>query len=415
MQQDGRTSGRDSDRSEPSTSGQGFSTRAIRAATRSPRVEERPYNVPIYQTVTFATDDAETLGDVLADRRHGYAYSRLDNPTTEAMGSALAEMEGAEAGFAFGSGMAAIHAALVSLLSAGDRVVASSALYGSTRALLLDALDRFDVETVFVDPTDPDAVAAALARPTNVVYLETISNPTLVVPDLRQLIDQAHGAGAVAVVDNTFASPYLCRPVELGADLVVESCTKWIGGHSDVLAGVVVGSRERIAAVRAIQIDTGGTAAPFSAFLVLRGLETLAVRMERHCATALALARDLETRQDVARVFYPGLPSHPQVAIAQRELRAGGGMLAFDVGSRDAAARFIDALSLAERTASLGATKTIATHPPSTSHRQLDDRALAAAGIPPGLVRVSLGLEDVEDLSADFVAALAAARPTVHA
>jgi cystathionine beta-lyase/cystathionine gamma-synthase len=411
MQDDGRSVRE----SSPEAPRRGFSTRAIRAATRSPRVTERPYNVPIYQTVTFATDDAETLGDVLSDRREGYAYSRLDNPTAEAMASALAEIEAAEAGFAFGSGMAAIHAALVSLVQAGDRIVASSALYGSTRALLTEVLGRFGVETLFVDATDAEAVQAAITPRTKVLYLETISNPTLVVADLALLIERAHRAGVVCVVDNTFASPYLCRPIELGADLVVESCTKWIGGHSDVLAGSVVGNRERIAAVRAVEIDTGGIAAPFSAFLVLRGLETLAVRMERHCATALALARELEGRGDVPRVFYPGIASHPQAATAQRQLRAGGGMLAFDVGSREAAARLIDALQLTERTASLGATKTIATHPPSTSHRQLDDRALVEAGIAPGLVRVSVGLEDVEDLSADFAAALAAARPTVPA
>jgi cystathionine beta-lyase/cystathionine gamma-synthase len=415
MQRDGRSSGHGSDEGRVRAPGRGFSTRAIRAATRAPDVTERPYNVPIYQTVTFATEDAETLADVLADRRAGYAYSRLDNPTAEAMGRALADVEGAEAGYAFGSGMAAVHAALVSILHAGDRIVASKAVYGSTHALLVGPLARFGVETAFVDPTDADEVAAALATPTRAVYLETISNPTLVVPDLAALIERAHRADAVAIVDNTFASPYLCRPAELGADLVVESCTKWIGGHSDVLAGVVVGTRERIAEVRATQIDTGGIVAPFSAFLVLRGLETLAVRMERHCATALALARELEARPTVGRVIYPGLASHPQAAVAQRLLRAGGGMLSFDLGSRQAAARFIDALVLAERTASLGATKTIATHPPSTSHRQLDDRALAAAGIPPGLVRVSVGLEDVDDLSADFAAAIAAARPTVPA
>jgi cystathionine beta-lyase/cystathionine gamma-synthase len=409
MQHDG------SRRSSERPAGRGFSTRAIHAATRSPRVRERPYTVPIYQTVTFATEDAEALGDVLNDRRAGYAYSRLDNPTAAAMGRAIAEIEGAEDGFAFGSGMAAIHAAAVSLVSAGDRIVASNALYGSTRALFTHVLGRFGVDTVFVDPTDLDAVRAALAPPTKVLYLETISNPTLVVADLGRLIEQAHRDGVPVVVDNTFASPYLCRPAELGADLVVESCTKWIGGHSDVLAGAVAGSRARVAAVRAVEIDTGGIVSPFSAFLVLRGLETLAVRMERHCATALALARELEANPGVTRVFYPGLASHPQAATAQRELRAGGGMLAFDLGTRDAAARLIDALTLAERTASLGATKTIATHPPSTSHRQLDDRALAQAGIPPGLVRVSVGLEDVEDLSADFAAALVAVRPTVPA
>jgi cystathionine beta-lyase/cystathionine gamma-synthase len=266
-----------------------------------------------------------------------------------------------------------------------------------------------------VDPTDPDAVEAALVPPARLLYLETISNPTIVVADLAALIERAHRRGIPVIVDNTFASPYLCRPLELGADLVVESCTKWIGGHSDVLAGAVAGSRDRIAAVREVEIDTGAMIAPFSAFLVLRGMETLHVRMDRHCDSALALARFLEERPDVRSVAYPGLPSHPQSAVAQRQLRAGGGMLAFDLGSRAAAATFIDQLTIPPRTASLGSIQTIAVHPPSSTHRQLDDAALASAGILEGMVRVSVGLEDVDDLLLDFDQALNAARAVVAA
>jgi methionine-gamma-lyase len=392
----------------------GFSTRAIRAASQPPEVPQRPSAVPIYQTVTFATDDAEELGDVLAERRPGYAYSRLNNPTAQAMADALALVEGAESGFAFGSGMAAIHATLVSLLRTGDRVVAGASLYGGTRQLARTVLERFGVETRFVDSTDLAAVEAALTeRPTRVLYLETIANPVLAVSDLARLAEMGHRHGATVVVDNTFASPYLCRPLELGVDLVIESCTKWIGGHSDVLAGAVVGDRDRIHAVREIQADTGGMVAPFSAFLVLRGLETLAVRMDRHCENALGLARHLENQQ--LEVYYPGLASHPQAEIAQRQLRAGGGMLAIDLGSRAAASALVDALRLPERTASLGSIKTMAVHPPSTSHRQLDAEALAAAGIRQGLVRVSVGLEDVEDLIADFSTAMAAVRSAVPA
>nr|MBA3435552.1 PLP-dependent transferase [Chloroflexota bacterium] len=245
------------------------------------------------------------------------------------------------------------------------------------------------------------------------LYLETISNPTIVVADLQRLIEMAHRHGAQVVVDNTFASPYLCRPIELGADLVVESATKWLGGHSDVVAGAVVGSRARIDGVRQIQTDIGGIVAPFSAFLVLRGMQTLHVRMDRHCQTALDLARYLESQDVVRAVFYPGLPSHPQAHVAQRLLRAGGGMLAFDLGQRRAASAFLDALRIPPRTASLGAVQTIAVHPPSTTHRQFDDAELAASGIPAGLVRVSVGLEDAEDLIADVAAGLAAARAVV--
>ena len=395
--------------------GTGFSTRAILAATRAPDVRQKPTAVPIYQSVTFAADDAAELGDVLTDVEPGYAYSRIDNPTASAMAAAIADVEGAEAGYAFGSGMAAIHAALVSLLRHGDHVVATRALYGSTHELLARALPRFGVRTSFVDATDADAVEAAFSPDTRVLYLETIANPTVVVLDLGELIERAHRRGIAVVVDNTFASPYLCRPFELGADLVVESCTKWIGGHSDVLAGAVVGNRERIGEVRRVQIDTGGIVAPFSAFLVLRGLETLAVRMERHSATALALARFLESVEGPRGVLYPGLPSHPQASVAQRQLRAGGGMLALDLGTRSLAERFLDTLEVPERTASLGSVRTIAVHPPSTTHRQLDSTELASAGIPEGLVRVSVGLEDAEDLVADFAAALAAARSAVLA
>ena len=393
----------------------GFGTRAIHAASVPGRVEQIPTAVPIYQSATFSSEDAAELGDILGDRKPGYAYSRIDNPTAAQMAAAIASLEGAEDGFALGSGMAAIHAAVASLVGAGDRIVCTNTVYGSTRTLFARVLSQFGVETVFVDPTDTDAVGAALAEGARVLYLETISNPTIVVGDLPALIELAHRHGAVVVVDNTFASPYLCRPIELGADLVVESATKWLGGHSDVVAGAVVGSRERIAEVRALQVDIGAIVAPFSAFLVLRGMETLHVRMDRHSETALALARYLEVQEGVKRVFYPGLPSHPQALVAQRLLRAGGGMLAFDLGDRRAASAFLDGLSIPVRTASLGAVQTICVHPPSTTHRQFDDAELIEAGIPPGLVRVSVGLEDAEDLIADLGTGLAAARAAVPA
>jgi cystathionine beta-lyase/cystathionine gamma-synthase len=391
----------------------GFGTRAIRAATRAPRVDQEPDAVPIYQAVTFSAEDSADLGDILADRKAGYSYSRIDNPTSTALGAAAAEIEGAEAGFAFATGMAAVHATLLSLLSAGDHVVASQALYGSVRHLLEKILGRLGVQTTFIDITDLGAVDAAITDRTRMLYAETIANPTIVVADIPGLARLAHTRRLPLVVDNTFASPYICRPIEHGADVVIEAATKWLGGHSDVLAGVVVGSADRIAAIRAVQIDTGGSAAPFSAFLVLRGLETLHVRMERSTATALTLARLLEGHQPLVRsVYYPGLPSHPQFAVAQRVLRAGGGMLAFDLDDRTAAAAFIDALTIPPRTASLGSVRTMTVHPPSSTHRQLDEQGLGQAGISSGLVRVSVGLEDASDLAADFERGLAAAGST---
>jgi cystathionine beta-lyase/cystathionine gamma-synthase len=305
--------------------------------------------------------------------------------------------------------MAAAHAMFLTLLRAGDHIVAASALYGSVQHLLQDRLSRLGIESTFVDVTDLAALEAAFRPNTRVLHVETIANPTIVVADVPALAEIAHRHRATLTVDNTFASPYLCRPIELGADLVFESCTKWIGGHSDVLGGVVVGDAERIAAVRLVQVDTGATLAPLSAFLILRGVATLHVRMERHASNALALARALEGHDGVAAVYYPGLPSHPQAAVAQRLLRAGGGMLAVDLGSRNVASAFLDALTVPARTASLGSIMTIAVHPPSTTHRQLDSAALAAAGIREGLIRVSVGLEDADDLINDFEQALSAA------
>lgn len=391
----------------------GFSTRAIRAASRVPKLDQRPTNVPIYQTTTFSSGDAEELGRVAANPRNGYAYSRISNPTTSALGAAFAELAGGEAGVALASGMGAIHAALASLLRAGDRVVAPVSCYGSTRTQLVRTFGGFGVRVDLVDTTNLEAVVDALAAvPTAVLYAETIANPTTHIADHAALSELAHRHGARYVVDNTFASPYVCRPLELGADLVVESATKYLGGHSDLIAGVVAGPLDLIAEVERVQIDTGATLGPLDAFLVLRGIMTLAVRAERHARTAASLAAWLERQDGVRTVLYPGLASHPQHDVAIRQFRPGvaGGMLAVEVdGGRDAGRAIINALQLSELTASLGSVHTMVVHPPSTSHRQATESELLDAGITPGLLRVSVGLEDLEDLQADFSAALAVA------
>jgi methionine-gamma-lyase len=392
----------------------GFSTRAIRAASRIPHMEQTPTSVPIYQTATFASADAEELGRAAAGPRGGYAYSRIANPTTSALGAAYAEIASGEAGVALASGMGAIHAALASLVRVGDRIVAPAAVYGSTRTQMLRTFGGFGVRVDIVDMTDLDAVTAALENgPTRVLYAETIANPTTFVSDHSALAELAHRHGATYVVDNTFASPYICRPLELGADLVVESATKFLGGHSDVIAGVVAGPAALVAEVERVQIETGATLGPLEAFLVLRGMLTLGVRAERHAANAAGLAAWLERQDGVDRVLYPGLPSHPQHATAIRQFRPGaaGGMLAFEVaGGRTAGEALIDHLTLPELTASLGSVHTMVVHPPSTSQRQMSESELLAAGISPGLLRVSVGLEDVEDIEADIADALVAAR-----
>ncbi|MGZ6268381.1 MAG: trans-sulfuration enzyme family protein, partial [Candidatus Limnocylindrales bacterium] len=341
----------------------------------------------------------------------GYAYSRIDNPTTSALSDAVAELEGAETGLAFATGMAAIHAAIVSVVRSGQTIVATQAVYGTTRDLLVRVLGGLGVKTEFVDPTDFAGVDAALATTGSpVLYVETVSNPTIIVSDIAALAEIAHRHGAKLLVDNTFATPYACRPIERGADLVMHSATKYLSGHADVLAGVVVGSRERIDALRPILVDVGGALAPLAAFLVLRGLPTLALRMDRHSETAMDLAAWLEGRDQVERVYYPGLPNDPGHELATRQLEVFGGMFAFELtGGRAAGQAFLDAMRVSERTASLGAFRTITSHPASTTHRQLDAAALRASGIAPGLLRCSVGLEDVDDLREDFELGLAAA------
>jgi cystathionine beta-lyase/cystathionine gamma-synthase len=388
-----------------------FTTRAILAATRTPVVRQDPSAIPIYQSAAFSAATAEELGDVLTGATPGYAYSRIDNPTTAALGDAVAELEGAEAGLAFATGMAAIHAAIVSSVRAGQTIVATQAVYGTTRDLLVRIMGGLGIETEFVDPTDFAAVDAALARTGSpLLYVETVSNPTMIVSDISALAAIAHRHGAALLVDNTFASPYACRPIERGADLVMHSATKYLSGHADVLAGVAVGGRDRVNALRPVLVDTGGALAPLAAFLVLRGLPTLALRMERHSRTALELAAWLDGQEQVDRVHYPGLPGDPSHELATRQLDVFGGMFAFELkGGRDAGRAFLDAMRISERTASLGAFRTITTHPPSTTHRQLDAAALRASGIAPGLLRCSVGLEDVEDLREDFERGLAAA------
>jgi cystathionine beta-lyase/cystathionine gamma-synthase len=386
----------------------GFSTRAIRAASRVPPAPQPPINVPIYQTSTFEVSSAQELAELLDFSRPGHSYSRYSNPTHAALELALAELEGAEACHITASGMAAIHAAITSVAGSGDEIIIPRAVYGGVVGLAQAVLSRSGIGVHAVDTTDASAVEAAITGRTRLLWLETISNPTTAMADIAVLAESAHRHGVVVAVDNTFASPYLANPLALGADLVVHSTTKYVGGHSDITGGAVLGSAERVAAARRIVINVGGNAAPLEAFLALRGLKTLALRMERHSANALAVACALEGSQGIASVHYPALASHPQHELARRTLRGGmaGGMLSIDLaGGRDAGERFLDRLKVAVHATSLGSAETLCSHPASSSHRQLSTDELAQAGLTPGMVRVSIGLEDPDDLIADLAAA----------
>lgn len=384
-----------------------FATRAVHSG-KMPPVEQQTPSVPIFQTSTFRFETSRDYAETISFRQPGYTYTRgYGNPTLAAFERLMADLEGTEAAFSFASGMAAIHTAITSLAASGDRVVSSSELYGGTFALMSKVLPRYGIDVTFVDPHDPDTVAAALPGAA-LFYVEAIANPNVTVADLEALAGRCRAAGVPSVVDNTFASPYLCNPAALGVDLVVHSATKYIGGHHDLIGGVVCGSEDLVIRLRDTVIETGGTMAPFEAWLCLRGLATLELRIERHCANALALAEHLEGHPKVERVHYPGLASHPHHAVAQRLLRHGfGGMFAFEVaGGVEGGMRFCDALELAWVASSLGGIHTLVGHAASTTHRQMDPEARRAAGIADGLVRVSTGIEDVADLIEDFDRAL---------
>lgn len=385
----------------------GFATRAIHRATTPPVEQETP-SVPIYQTSTFRFEDSEAYAETISFRRPGYTYTRgYGNPTLLAFENVMADLEGTQAAFSFASGMAAIHTVITALATTGDRVVASPELYGGAYSMFTKVLPRYGIDVTFVNPHDPDAVAGALPGAA-LFYVETIANPNVTVADLEALGAICRAAGVPAVVDNTFASPALCTPARFGFDFVLHSATKYIGGHHDLTAGVVCCSEEDMRRLRGVVIETGGTMAPLEAWLAIRGLATLELRMQRHSSSALVIAQALDRHAKVERVHYPGLPSHPQHEVALRELPRGfGGMLAFEVeGGVEAGMRFCDALELAWVATSLGGTTTLVGHAASTTHRQLDPEARRAAGIGDGLVRVSVGLEDPEDLIEDFERAL---------
>ena len=401
--------------------------------------------LPIYQTTSFVFDSAEHAAALFNLQTFGNVYSRLSNPTVAALEERVAALEGGRAGLASASGMAAETMALTTLLQAGDHVVAASALYGGTVSLLAVNLRKFGIECTFVDASDLSAVAAAMQANTRAVFAESLGNPSLQVLDIQAVAEVAHAHGVPLMVDNTVASPFLCNPIDWGADVVIHSATKYLGGHGTTLAGVMVESgrfpwdngkfpgmtepsvgyhgvkfwetfgdfaftmRARMENLRVF----GATLAPTSAWQILQGIETLPLRMERHCRNALAVARHLQNHPKVSWVHYPGLPDHPQHALVQKQMRSvdgvpgGSGLLVFGVkGGLPAGVRFIESARFMSHLANIGDTRTLIIHPASTTHRQLDEAQQIKAGVLPDMVRMSVGLEHIDDILWDIDQAL---------
>ena len=398
--------------------------------------------LPIYQTTSFVFDSAEHAASLFNLQTFGNVYSRLSNPTVAALEERVAALEGGRAAVASASGMAAEAMALMTILQQGDHVVAAGALYGGTVSMLAVNLKKFGIETSFVDATKPEAFAAAMRPNTRAVFAESLGNPSLTVLDIQAVADVAHAHGVPLVIDNTVPSPFLCNPIRFGADIVVHSATKYLGGHGTTLAGVIVESgrfpwdngkfpgmtepspgyhgvkfyetfgdfgftmRARMETLRVY----GAALSPMAAWQILQGTETLHLRMERHCSNALRVAEFLKSHPQVSWVSYPGLPEHPQHALVQRQMRGASGLLAFGVkGGMGAGVKFIEAAQFMSHLANIGDTRTLIIHPASTTHRQLDETQQLAAGVLPDMVRMSVGVEHIDDILWDIDQALAAA------
>ncbi|RSS43549.1 aminotransferase class I/II-fold pyridoxal phosphate-dependent enzyme [Streptomyces sp. WAC07061] len=383
-------------------------TRAVHVAHELEVPASRPLSVPLVQSSAFAFDSADELARAMAGPDGDYVYSRRGNPTVRALERTLAGLEGGASAIAFASGMGAISGVLLALLRPGDQVIAQRCLYGGTYAALSDLKERYGVRVDHIGGDDAREFEALAGPRTRLLVLETIANPTGQVPDLPGLLAAARRLGVTSAVDNSLASPVLCRPIEHGADIVLHSTTKYLAGHSDVLGGAAVFADDALRReVWPRTVELGASADPFAVWLTLRGIATLPLRMREHCANAGVLAQRLAAHPAVAAVHWPWRGTHPSYAMARKVLSGGGGLLSFDLrGGREAGRAFVEGVRLARLALSLGGVETLVTHPASTSHRELDEGALARAGIGPGLVRMSVGIEDPEDLWQDVEQAL---------
>ncbi len=382
----------------------GFATRAIHLGY-DPMQNQGALTPPLHLTSTFAFDSAEQGAAVFAGEAPGFFYSRVSNPTNDLLERRAAALEGAEAGLALASGMGAISAVLWTLLAPGDEIIADETLYGCTFAFLNHGLAKFGITVTHIDMTEPENLRAALSANTRIVYFETPANPNMRLVDIEAVSRIAHENGARVVVDNTYATPVLTRPVELGADIVVHSATKYLGGHGDLIGGIAVGRAEDMLQVRTYGMKdmTGAVMSPFTAMLLLRGIKTLKLRMRQHCENAMAVAEMLDAHPAVKQVYYPGLEGFPQHELAKRQMPGFGAMIALELkGGLEAGRAMMNRMELVRRAVSLGDTESLIQHPASMTHANYTPEERAAHGISEGLIRLSVGLEEVEDIIADL-------------
>jgi O-succinylhomoserine sulfhydrylase len=382
-----------------------FETDAIRA--QSERTPYREHSVPLYLTSSFVFEDAEQARALFADEIPGNIYTRFSNPNNTELIQKLCLLEGTEDGIATASGMAAMYISMASLLKSGDHVLASRSVFGSTHQILNIIFPKINITHTYADLADPDSWESKIQPNTKMIFVETPSNPALDIVDLEWLGKLANKHNLILNVDNCFATPYLQNPAKWGAHLVTHSATKFIDGQGRVIGGAVLGKKELIKEVRFFARHTGPSMSPFNAWVLSKSLETLAVRMDRHCQNAMELANHLESNSEVLKVKYPFLPSHPQYALAKKQMKLGGGIVTFEIkGGIDRGRKFLNSLKMLSHSANLGDTRSIATHPASTTHSKLTDAERMAVGITPGLIRVSVGLENVQDIINDIEQAI---------
>ena len=382
-----------------------FETEAIR--TQIERTKFLEHSSPIYLTSSFVFEDAEDMRASFAEEKDRNIYSRYSNPNTSELIEKVCKMEGAEDGFAFASGMSAVFSTFAALLDSGDHVVSARSIFGSTHSLFTQFFPRWNISHSYFNVDEPETIEGLIRPNTKMIYAETPTNPGVDILDLQALGSLARKHNLLLVIDNCFATPYLQQPIQFGADLVIHSGTKLMDGQGRVLAGLTVGKRELIDRIYRFSRITGPALSPFNAWLLSRSLETLAVRVDRHCENALQLARILEPHPRVNWVKYPFLPSHPKYELARKQMKAGGCVVAFEVkGGLEAGRRFFDAIQLLSLSANLGDTRSIVTHPASTTHNKLEPEERAATGITDGMVRISVGLEHIDDIVSDILQAL---------